>query len=98
MSKQEVVLRTNYWSGVSRKGKQKRWKTSNDAFGRVGWVTEGPNPVQPKNHQGAHQEENETALVQLLHLERKHGKRYLVSYIVRARETLLKSLEGESRV
>jgi len=29
---------------------------------------------------------------------RKHGKRYLVSYIVRAHETLLKPLKGESRV
>jgi len=48
MSKQEAVLRTNYWSGVSRKGKQKRWKTSNDAFGHVGWVTGGPQPSPAK--------------------------------------------------
>ena len=33
----------------------------------------------------------------MLHLKGKHGKRYLVSYIVRARETLLKPLkEGKS--
>ena len=36
------------------------------------------------------------AIPPVLHLEGKHGKRYIVSYIVRARETLLKSLDGES--
>jgi len=52
MSKQEAVLRTNYWIRVSRKGKQKRWKTSNDMFGRVGWVTGGHQPSPAKKSPG----------------------------------------------
>jgi len=48
MSKQEAVLRTNYWSGVSRKGKQKCWQDREN----LQCVFGGPNPVQPKITRG----------------------------------------------
>jgi len=69
MSKQEAVLRTNYWSGVSRKGKQKRWQDRENLQWRI-WLCglgdwRAPTQFSQKNHPGAHQEEKQTALVQL---------------------------------
>jgi len=69
MSKQEAVFRTNYWSGVSRKGKEKRWQDRENLQWCI-WTCElgdrrAPTQSSQTNHPGAHQEENQTTLAQL---------------------------------